>query len=156
METSTPSSSSTSANSRTTSTIFSFMACIAAPLIAHLSATSIIRRRFFASIRAVSSSLGGKKIANAALIFPQNPAASFASRSRDDSFFARNISARRPNVTSLPIGGAAATGASSASAAARATIATSRGARAARRRGGAIARGATAAMDDAEEVSMMI
>jgi hypothetical protein len=37
----------------------------------HRSATRIIRRRFFASFRAFSSALGGKKIRYACRIFPQ-------------------------------------------------------------------------------------
>ena len=79
MLTSIPSSSSTSTKSDTTSTIRVFISDIAAPLIAHLSATRIILRRFFASSLAVSSSLGGKKIANAAFTLPQNDEVSASS-----------------------------------------------------------------------------
>ena len=47
----------------------------------HRSATKIIRKRFFASARAVSASDGGKKIRYAAESFPQNvvSVATFAS-----------------------------------------------------------------------------
>ena len=96
MLTSTPSSSSTSTKSDTTSTTRVFINDIAAPLIAHLSATRIILRRFFASRRAVSSSLGGKKIANAAFTLPQNDEVSAPL-----SFFS-SICWRMPKVVSRP------------------------------------------------------
>ena len=72
--------------------------------MAQRSATRIMRSRFFASSRAVSSSEGGKKIANAALTLPQNDTRSAAASSELPAEKLAPASAPRPNVTSRPTG----------------------------------------------------